>query len=105
MFFILTFHVCVTDENCADKPVFTPSRLVVKFGDPTSAECLACQHDCPNDLYNVEKSVGEATKNGTRILWEVDSLTEWDIGNIQCYNTDDDDNQCCSSLPITVYRK
>ncbi|XP_044203512.1 vascular cell adhesion protein 1-like isoform X3 [Thunnus albacares] len=97
------FHVSSCDENCADKPVFTPSRLVVKFGDPTSATCLVCQHTCPNDLYGLEKSVGSITKNGTTISWEVDSLTEWDIP-LMCYYTDDDNNQCCSTLPVTVYQ-
>ena len=104
MFFISTFHVCVTDVNCADKPVFTPSRLVVKFGDPTSATCLVCQHTCPNNLYGLEIPVGNATKNGTTISWEIDSLTEWDTSPM-CYYTDNDANQCCSTLPVTVYRK
>ncbi|XP_042280953.1 cell adhesion molecule 1-like isoform X2 [Thunnus maccoyii] len=103
MFFISAFHVCVTDGNCADKPVFTPSRLVVKFGDPTSAKCLVCQHACLNNTYGLEKSVGVRTINGTTISWEVDSLTEWDISPM-CYYTGDDNNQCCSTLPVTVYQ-
>eukprot|EP00064_Thunnus_orientalis_P024836 superscaffoldBa00011304_g25147 len=97
------FHVFSCDENCADKPVFTPFRLVVKFGDPTSAKCLVCQHTCPNELYGLENSVGNATKNGTTILWKVDSLTEWDTSPM-CYYTGDDNNQCCSTLPVTVYQ-
>ncbi|XP_042280782.1 hemicentin-1-like isoform X3 [Thunnus maccoyii] len=97
------FHVSSCDESCADKPLFTPSRLVVKFGDPTSATCSACQHTCPNDLYGLENSVGVRTKNGTTISWEVDSLTEWDISPM-CYYTDNNDNQCCSTLPVTVYQ-
>ncbi|XP_067441379.1 vascular cell adhesion protein 1-like isoform X2 [Thunnus thynnus] len=97
------FNVDVKDENCADKPVFTPSRLVVKFGDPTSAKCLACQHTCPNELYGLEKSVGNVTKNGTTISWDIDRVTEWDI-SLMCYYTGDDNNQCCSTLPVTVYQ-
>ncbi|XP_067441353.1 vascular cell adhesion protein 1-like [Thunnus thynnus] len=97
------FHVSSCDESCADKPVFTPSRLVVKFGDPTSATCLACQHACLNNTYGLENSVGSRTNNGTTISWKVNSLTEWDIP-LMCYYTDNDDNQCCSKLPITVYQ-
>ncbi|XP_067441357.1 intercellular adhesion molecule 1-like isoform X3 [Thunnus thynnus] len=97
------FHVSSCDESCADKPLFTPSRLVVKFGDPTSAKCSACQHTCPNELFGLENSVGVRTKNGTTISWDVESLTEWDTSPM-CYYTDNDDNQCCSTLPVTVYQ-
>ncbi|XP_062290911.1 intercellular adhesion molecule 1-like isoform X2 [Scomber scombrus] len=100
--FLHDFHVCC-DENCAEKPVFTPSRLVVKYGDPASATCLVCQHNCTNDAFGLEHAVGYTEENGTTISWKVDSLTEWETYP-QCYYTDDDDNQCVTSLPITVYQ-
>ncbi|XP_070827082.1 vascular cell adhesion protein 1-like isoform X2 [Chaetodon trifascialis] len=37
------------------------------------------------------------------ILWMVDSMTEWGTHAL-CYYIDDDDNQCCSTLPVTVYQ-
>ncbi|XP_062282307.1 vascular cell adhesion protein 1-like [Scomber scombrus] len=91
------------DANCAEKPVFTPSRLVVKYGDPTSATCLVCQHNCTNDSFGLEHAVGYTEKNGTTISWKVDSLTEWNTSP-KCYYNDDDGNQCVTSLPITVYQ-
>ncbi|CAK6972754.1 vascular cell adhesion protein 1-like [Scomber scombrus] len=101
--FLPGFHVVTADENCAEKPVFTPSRLVVKYGDPTSATCLVCQHNCTSDIFGLEHAVGYTEENGTTISWKVDSLTEWDTYPM-CYYNDDDDNQCITRLPITVYQ-
>ncbi|XP_008303226.1 cell adhesion molecule 3-like [Stegastes partitus] len=97
------FHVSGCDFNCADKPVFTPSRLVVKYGDSASAECVACTGACQNTLYNLEKSVGDVTRNGTTLLWTVGSLTEWDPSP-DCYYNTDTNKQCCSTLPVIVYQ-
>ncbi|XP_062290877.1 cell adhesion molecule 4-like [Scomber scombrus] len=101
--FLPGFHVVTADENCAEKPVFTPSRLIVKYGDPTTATCLVCQHNCTSDIFGLEHAVGYTEENGTTISWKVDSLTEWDTSPM-CYYTDDDDNQCVTRLPITVYQ-
>ncbi|KAJ4944249.1 hypothetical protein JOQ06_012794 [Pogonophryne albipinna] len=44
------------------------------------------------------------TKNGTEITWKVNEMTEW-INSTSCYyNNDTTDVQCCSVLPITVYK-
>ena len=96
--------VCVTDQNCADKPVFTPSTLVVKFGDPTSASCAVCQNDCINNLFGLESPVGNSTNNGTTISWKIDSLIEW-LTSPLCYYSNATDYQCCTVLPVTLYRK
>ncbi|XP_037621009.1 vascular cell adhesion protein 1-like isoform X2 [Sebastes umbrosus] len=98
------FNVVVQHENCADKPVFTPSRLVVKFGDPASASCSVCQHACLGNLFDVESPVGDKTTNGTTVSWRVDRLTEWRISPICYYNNDTTNDQCCTKLPITVYQ-
>ncbi|XP_074482810.1 vascular cell adhesion protein 1-like [Sebastes fasciatus] len=98
------FRVSSCDENCADKPVFTPSRLVVKFGDPASASCSVCQHACLGNLFNVESPLGDSTTNGTTVSWRVDRLTEWRISPICYYNDDTTNDQCCTKLPITVYQ-
>uniref|UniRef100_A0A3Q1HPS2 Ig-like domain-containing protein n=1 Tax=Anabas testudineus TaxID=64144 RepID=A0A3Q1HPS2_ANATE len=98
------FHVSSCDTNCTDKPVFTPSRLVVKHGDSASATCSVCQSACNNTIYGLENSVGSRTINGTTISWEVDSLTEWGTELTCYYNDDVREAQCCSILPITVYK-
>lgn len=106
LFKIMSSNVCLTDINCADTPVFTPSRLVVKYGDPTSARCSVCQHVCHNSLSGLEMSVGAPIENGTNISWTVDKMTEWGTSATCFYNDNDDpDHQCCSILPVTVYRK
>ncbi|XP_070775085.1 vascular cell adhesion protein 1-like [Enoplosus armatus] len=98
-----TFDVCVTDENCADKPVFTPSRVVVKYGDPTSASCSVCQHACLNNLFGLEIPVGVKATNRTTISWTIDRMTEWDV-SATCYYNNATNYQCCSILPMTLYQ-
>ncbi|KAM6941213.1 vascular cell adhesion protein 1-like [Lycodopsis pacificus] len=103
MTFLRDFHVSSCDESCTDKPVFTPSTLVVRFGDPTFASCSVCQHDCINHLYKVEIPVGLMTTNGTTISWIVNRMTEWQASPI-CYYTVKEKYQCCTTLPVTVYQ-
>lgn len=52
----------------------------------------------------MEKPVGTIKENGTKIFWQVDSLTEWDTSLI-CYYNVASYGQCRSTLHITVYRK
>ncbi|XP_068583669.1 vascular cell adhesion protein 1-like [Cebidichthys violaceus] len=105
MSFLRDFHVSSCEENCADKPVFTPSSLVVKFGDPTFASCSVC-HDCINDSYNIESAEGVQTKNGTTISWTVNRLTQWLTSPLCYYNININNTtvQCCTTLPVTVYQ-
>uniref|UniRef100_A0AAQ4P019 Ig-like domain-containing protein n=1 Tax=Gasterosteus aculeatus aculeatus TaxID=481459 RepID=A0AAQ4P019_GASAC len=103
MSFLHRFHVSACDTTCADKPVFTPSSLVVKFGDPTSANCSVCELACVNNQYGVESPAGVTRKDGTTISWTVDSLTEWSVSSL-CFYSDDAGHQCCTFLPVTVYQ-
>uniref|UniRef100_A0A671TQ25 Hsp90 co-chaperone Cdc37-like n=1 Tax=Sparus aurata TaxID=8175 RepID=A0A671TQ25_SPAAU len=95
------FHVSSCDLNCPDKPVFTPSRLVVKYGDPASVNCSVCQN-CKSN-FKLEIPVGTQETNGSLISWTVDQLTEWGL-NPTCYHVDDAGHQCCSILPVTLYK-
>uniref|UniRef100_A0A3P9HLA4 Ig-like domain-containing protein n=1 Tax=Oryzias latipes TaxID=8090 RepID=A0A3P9HLA4_ORYLA len=88
--------------TCPDKPVFTPSSLVVKYGDPAFATCVACQSDCDESLANLE-AAGLKEKNGRTLKWKVNSLTEWKSDPI-CYNIDHNGTQCCSTLKVTLYQ-
>ncbi|TDH15792.1 hypothetical protein EPR50_G00012660 [Perca flavescens] len=105
MTFLRDFHVSSCDPNCTDKPEFTPTSLVVKYGDPTFASCSLCQHACLDNktISNVESPVGDSAKNGTTILWTVDRLTEWHMSPI-CYYSNGNGYQCCSTLNVTVYQ-
>uniref|UniRef100_A0A3B4UN55 Ig-like domain-containing protein n=1 Tax=Seriola dumerili TaxID=41447 RepID=A0A3B4UN55_SERDU len=88
--------------SCAEKPEFTPSRLVVKYGDATSARCSLCE-SCSKDIFDLERALGDHTTNGTTIVWKVKNMTEWDTTPM-CYFTNATDYQCCTILPITVYK-
>ncbi|XP_047434311.1 immunoglobulin superfamily member 10-like [Mugil cephalus] len=96
------FHVSGCDYNCTDKPVFTPSSLVVKYGDPTSATCVACNNSCQGTVSGLETSQGVVTENGTTLVWTVDRITEWD-STVTCYYSTAD-KQCCTDLDVTVYQ-
>uniref|UniRef100_A0A3B5R4G9 Ig-like domain-containing protein n=1 Tax=Xiphophorus maculatus TaxID=8083 RepID=A0A3B5R4G9_XIPMA len=92
--------------SCLDKPVMTPSRLVVKFGDPTSATCVACQQACfplDDSIRNMEASLGTSNINGNTVTWTVNRMTVWDL-TPKCYYTTIMNDQCCTDLPVTVYK-
>ncbi|KAM4749994.1 intercellular adhesion molecule 1-like [Anableps anableps] len=100
-------HVSACDFNCPDKPVLTPSRLVVKYGDPTSATCVACQKDClplEESVIDMEASVGNTAGNGITFTWTVNHMNEWDLTPKCFYTTTKNDEQCCTSLTVTVYQ-
>ncbi|XP_078131926.1 vascular cell adhesion protein 1-like isoform X1 [Sander vitreus] len=104
MGFLHSFHMSICGQTCVDKPVFTPTRLVVKHGDPTSASCSVCQHAClvNGTKSDLEKNIGDTSINGTTILWTVKRLTEWQPSPI-CYYSNSA-YQCCSTLNVTVYQ-
>ncbi|XP_042340402.1 neural cell adhesion molecule L1-like [Plectropomus leopardus] len=103
MSFMRDFLVSTCDPNCADKPEFTPSRLVVKYGDPILATCSVCQQACIGKTFDVESPVGwKLVKNETVVSWTVDSLTEWRLSPT-CFYRNATNYQCCTKLPITVY--
>ncbi|XP_054634312.1 sialic acid-binding Ig-like lectin 7 [Dunckerocampus dactyliophorus] len=101
--FLTDFHVSCCDENCADKPVFSVTRLVVEFGASASASCSVCQSACHNKLFGLEKSVGTEKRNGTTILWTIDKMNKWP-SSAMCYYNTGNGSQCCSTLPVLVYQ-
>ncbi|KAL6111013.1 uncharacterized protein ACO6RY_19978 [Pungitius sinensis] len=101
--FLRDARVSCCDESCTNKPVFTPSSLVVRFGDSTSANCSVCEDACVRNQYDVETPVGRRTKMGSTVLWTVDALTEWSPSSM-CYYSNDAGHQCCTYLHVTVYQ-
>uniref|UniRef100_A0A3Q3AAI9 Ig-like domain-containing protein n=1 Tax=Kryptolebias marmoratus TaxID=37003 RepID=A0A3Q3AAI9_KRYMA len=99
------YSVCVfsyfTDLTCPDKPVFTPSRLVVKYGDPADATCVSSRDNCLYDFLNLTVTLGNVNKIGSKLSWRVDNMTEWDPNTVCFFELDDE--QCKVSLPVTVY--
>uniref|UniRef100_A0A3B4FGN6 Cell adhesion molecule 4-like n=1 Tax=Pundamilia nyererei TaxID=303518 RepID=A0A3B4FGN6_9CICH len=101
---ITTLDVFLTGSICTDSPVFTPSALVVKYGDPANVTCVVCQKDCSDNASGLEHAVGNVTQNGTTMFWTVDRLIEWEL-SLQCYYNNDASDQCTSILNPTLYRK
>ncbi|XP_029949133.1 uncharacterized protein LOC115389734 [Salarias fasciatus] len=101
--FACSSHQSSCDEDCADKPVFTPSQLVVEYGAAASVSCTPCQHGCRQDQAGMDASAGETARNDTAVLWTVDSVAEFNL-SATCFYAKDDGSRCCSRLPITVYK-
>lgn len=94
----------VCNETCPDKPVFTPSTLVVKYGGSTSATCVACEDACLGHKYDLEVAVGSRKRhpNSTTVTWIVANMTQWDT-YAWCYYNTDSDTQCCTILNVIVF--
>uniref|UniRef100_A0A672GA40 Ig-like domain-containing protein n=1 Tax=Salarias fasciatus TaxID=181472 RepID=A0A672GA40_SALFA len=102
MTFISGSNGFICDEDCADKPVFSPPSLVVQYGHSASVRCTACQQACQHEHTGMNISVGQPKKDGNLMLWKTEELLEWDV-SATCYNTDHNGTRCCSHLPVTVY--
>ncbi|KAM3622684.1 uncharacterized protein V6R79_001896 [Siganus canaliculatus] len=96
------------DKTCEKMPTFSKSQLVIPFGGSAEASCSLCQN-CSDSAFGLEKTVGSNSINGSVITWTVDNLTVWEV-NLLCYyvdggqNSDGSDHQCCSKLPVLVYK-
>ncbi|XP_013769153.1 uncharacterized protein LOC102198644 [Pundamilia nyererei] len=101
--FLCTHQVSSQDSSCTENPVFTPSALVVKYGDPANVTCVVCQKDCSGDASGLEHPVGNVSQNGSTMFWTVDRLTEWEL-SLLCYHTNDAGDQCASILNPTLYQ-
>ncbi|XP_069386845.1 vascular cell adhesion protein 1-like isoform X2 [Paralichthys olivaceus] len=97
-----TSLLCYFHVSGCEKPVFAPSRLVVKHGDSTSATCSVCP-SCTGKKFGLEKAVGKLIQNGTIITWTVDTMTEWSVVAI-CYYLKADNENCNSELNVIVYK-
>uniref|UniRef100_A0A4W6BRF3 Ig-like domain-containing protein n=1 Tax=Lates calcarifer TaxID=8187 RepID=A0A4W6BRF3_LATCA len=100
--FKVVYCLSFADEYCPDKPVFNPSRLVVKYGDPVSVTC-SIRQSYQDYFFGLVDFMGNHTKNGTTILWEVQRMTEWRTLTTCCH-INATDYCCCSKLPVTVYK-
>lgn len=82
--------------------VINPPKVVVKFGDPTSAVCTTnLTHKGMG--WEAPLNAVDMTLNVKSITWNVDSLTEWDISPF-CYIVKLDSNQIRENLEVIVYK-
>lgn len=78
----------------------TPAELVVKLGDPASA-------NCSTSVANPARLGWETPKGGTgsrdtTVMWTVEKVEFWDTVPM-CYITTSDNDQCDVPLAMTVY--
>uniref|UniRef100_A0A672QJX5 Protein turtle homolog A-like n=1 Tax=Sinocyclocheilus grahami TaxID=75366 RepID=A0A672QJX5_SINGR len=81
----------------------SPSRIVVKFGDPVSVSCVASR---PVRVLGWESVIAASyTQNDLSVQWRVDSLTDW-IEEPICYGVFfTAPRQCEEKLNIVLYKK
>ncbi|XP_078131617.1 vascular cell adhesion protein 1-like [Sander vitreus] len=80
----------------------TPSTLVVRFGDPVTANCSISR----TDFFGLgwEVKLGAPTLSmDLFVVWSVDRMTEWNEKPM-CYALSEQGGQCHINLPLTVYK-
>uniref|UniRef100_A0A3B4AKR2 Ig-like domain-containing protein n=1 Tax=Periophthalmus magnuspinnatus TaxID=409849 RepID=A0A3B4AKR2_9GOBI len=98
----LSKHCSLCIHSTSGLPVFSPSPLVVKHGDPAIATCSICNNDssCDYEL-RLEEPFQASVKKGNQMLWNVPNMTEWSL-QIYCFIFD---TSCTTSLEVIVYRE
>ncbi|XP_032420187.1 uncharacterized protein LOC116720840 [Xiphophorus hellerii] len=84
----------------------SPSTLVVRFGDPATANCSKVNPGYSMiGWVNLPRETQEPSVHTMEsfLVWSVDSFTEWTLSPI-CYATSDEGGQCSSSLSVIVYQ-
>ncbi|XP_030635978.1 uncharacterized protein LOC115816933 isoform X2 [Chanos chanos] len=115
--FALTFLIypdkTFTEEDKCEGlyPVFSPSSLVVRYGDPVSATCSVPNTTKTSMQYSgmgLEAKQGATDglqENVMNLTWSVSSLTEWEEAQgIQCYSQFEEHDQCITNLSVTIYK-
>ncbi|XP_016143143.1 uncharacterized protein [Sinocyclocheilus grahami] len=90
----------VSGDSCSLE--ISPSRIVVKFGDPVSVSCVASR---PVRVLGWESVIAASyTQNDLSVQWRVDSLTDW-IEEPICYGVFfTAPRQCEEKLNIVLYK-
>ncbi|XP_043090613.1 hemicentin-1 [Puntigrus tetrazona] len=91
----------VSADSCSLE--ISPSRVVVKFGDPVSVSCVASR---PVRVLGWESIIAAShTQNDLSVQWRVDSLTDW-IEEPICYGVFfTAPRQCEEKLNLVLYKK
>ncbi|KAI3353435.1 hypothetical protein L3Q82_019960, partial [Scortum barcoo] len=81
----------------------SPSALVVRFGDPVTANCSLQSMGFPLLGWEVSLAPPSPTFTEHFLVWSVDNMTEWSI-KPACYAMSDLEGQCYINLTLTVYK-
>ncbi|KAK7929617.1 hypothetical protein WMY93_006012 [Mugilogobius chulae] len=88
-----------TSESCSELPVFSPSRLVVRYNHSATATCSICNSSCDYKL-RLEEPFQSSFSRGKELVWNVSRVTEWDVEPICSIF----DSSCTSTLEVIVYK-
>ncbi|KAF1379667.1 hypothetical protein PFLUV_G00178400 [Perca fluviatilis] len=105
-FFILSGLIA-----CTGKPVrsscpvkMSPSRVVVRFGDPFSVNCSSPSNQIQSMGWESPYGTGIGRQDGvSSVSLKIDSVTDWDLRPL-CFINLLDNNQCSEILSVTVYK-
>uniref|UniRef100_A0A8C6L5X3 Ig-like domain-containing protein n=1 Tax=Nothobranchius furzeri TaxID=105023 RepID=A0A8C6L5X3_NOTFU len=85
--------------------MFTPPKVVVRYGDPVDANCtsLSC-HNVTGMGWESPYGAVRLTKNVSSLPYKIDKVKDWEITS-HCYiSFSDNQSQRHKILPITVYK-
>ncbi|XP_033986100.1 hemicentin-2-like [Trematomus bernacchii] len=80
----------------------TPSSLVVRFGDPVTANCSLSTAGFSGLGWVVSLAAPEFTMD-CFLVWSVERMTEWSMEPV-CYAMAEQGGQCKRNLSLTVYK-
>nr|XP_054596058.1 uncharacterized protein si:ch211-66e2.5 [Nothobranchius furzeri] len=102
LFFLLP-HAGLPVSACGI--MFTPPKVVVRYGDPVDANCtsLSC-HNVTGMGWESPYGAVRLTKNVSSLPYKIDKVKDWEITS-HCYiSFSDNQSQRHEILPITVYK-
>ncbi|XP_037544498.1 hemicentin-2 [Nematolebias whitei] len=91
----------VTGEGASCPIEFSPSKVVVKYGDPVSVNCTSTVSNLDGLGWEASQG-GIGLTNVTSLTWTVESLMQWNI-NPFCFFSDLDGRQCQKRPELVIY--
>uniref|UniRef100_A0A1A8LBE4 Ig-like domain-containing protein n=1 Tax=Nothobranchius pienaari TaxID=704102 RepID=A0A1A8LBE4_9TELE len=102
LFFLLP-HAGLPVSACGI--MFTPPKVVVRYGDPVDANCISLScHNVAGMGWESPYGAVRLTKNVSSLPYKIDKVKDWEITS-HCYiSFSDNQPQRLETLPITVYK-
>uniref|UniRef100_A0AAV2KDX9 Ig-like domain-containing protein n=1 Tax=Knipowitschia caucasica TaxID=637954 RepID=A0AAV2KDX9_KNICA len=82
--------------------VMTPSRVVVKYGDPLTVNCSSTI-DQVESLGWESNVKGTPATNAHHVLLNIEKVDEWELES-ECFFNFKNGSQCIEQLPIIIYK-